>query len=126
MSAKYNVIPRGNPSDPDAPKKYYPSFTSSSKISLRRVAEEIASISTLSTIDTVAVLEAFLMIVPRHLANGNIVDLGDFGSFRLKIKSDGSDTPDAVSARNITNILPHFLPGKPFKQVISKTEFKKA
>ncbi len=73
-----------------------------------------------------AVLEAFLMIVPRHLANGNIVDLGDFGSFRLKIKSDGSDTPDAVSARNITNILPHFLPSKPFKQVIAKTEFKKA
>ena len=126
MQAKYNVIERGNPGNPEAPKKYYASFVSSGKISLRKLAEEIASISTVSSIDTLAVLEAFLQVVPRQMAAGNIVDLGEFGSFRLKIKSDGSATPEEVSASNITNILPQFRPGKFFKNTISGTEFKKA
>ncbi len=126
MTAKYNVIPRGNPSNPAAPVKYYPSFTSSGKMSLRQLAKEIAAMSTVSAVDTVAVLEAFLQIVPRELANGTIVELGDFGSFRLKIKSDGAATPEAVTAKQITSIHPHFRPGKPFKQVIAQTEFKRA
>ncbi len=126
MTAKYNVVARGNPSNPEAPKKYYPSFTSSGKVTIRKLAEHIASISTVSSIDTLAVLEAFLQVVPKELADGNIVNLGEFGSFRLKIKSEGSETPETVSAHNITNVLPQFRPGKSFKQVISNTEFEKA
>ncbi len=126
MAAKYNIIERGNPSNPEAPKKYYPSFTSSGKITIRKLAEQIASISTVSSIDTLAVLEAFLQVVPKELADGNILALGEFGSFRLKIKSEGSDTPEAVRAGNITNVLPQFTPGKAFKQVLAATEFEKA
>jgi predicted histone-like DNA-binding protein len=126
MPAKYNVVARGNPSAPDAPKKYYPSFNSSGKTSARKLAEKAAGISTLSSIDMLAALEAFLQIIPAELAEGNIVDLGEFGSFRLKIKSEGSDTAEAVSAHNITNVLAQFTPGKAFKQVISNTEFQKA
>ena len=37
-----------------------------------------------------AVLEAIVWIVPKEVANGNIVELGDFGSFRLRIKSEGN------------------------------------
>ena len=29
MAVKYNVVERGKPGDPAAPKKYYPSVTSS-------------------------------------------------------------------------------------------------
>lgn len=126
MSAKYNVVARGNPANPEAPKKYYASFTSSGKIKLRQLAEQIASISTVSSIDTLAVLEAFLQVVPKEMANGQIVDLGEFGSFKLRIKSDGQETPDAVSAKNITKIQPQFSPGKEFKKVIENTNFEKA
>ncbi len=125
MSAKYNVVARGNPANPDAPKKYYASNISSGKIKLRQLAEQIASISTVSSIDTLAVLEAFLQVVPKEMANGNIVDLGEFGSFRLRIQSNGQETPEAVNASSITKILPRFSPGKEFKKIIENTTFEK-
>ncbi|MFZ5820302.1 MAG: DNA-binding protein, partial [Chloroflexota bacterium] len=48
MSVKYNVVERGNPSNPDAPKKYYPSITSSGRKTLRQLADRVADISTVS------------------------------------------------------------------------------
>ena len=126
MTAKYNVVARKNPRDPEAPPKYYPSFVTSGRITLRQLGEQIASMSTVSTIDTLAVLEALLKVLPEHLIDGDIVQLGDFGSFQLRIKSTGSDTPEEVNATNITNVLPLFRPGKAFKQVLRNTEFTKA
>lgn len=126
MTAKYTVVERGNPANPEAPKKYYPSVSSSGRANQRKLAQKAAAISTLSSIDLLAALEAFLQLIPEELADGNIVDLGEFGSFRLKIKSEGSLTAEAVNANNITNVLVQFMPGKAFKQVIVNTQFEKA
>ena len=126
MAAKYNVVARGNPRDQSAPKKYYPSVIASGKITLRQLAEQIASISTVSTIDTLAALEAFLQVIPQHLADGKIVDLGEFGSFWIKIKSTGSETAEEVNATNITNVLPRFRPGKDFKKILTSMDFNKS
>ena len=125
MSATYNVIPRRNPGNPDAPEKYYPSVKSSGRLRLRNLAKQIAEISTVSSVDTLAVLEALLTVIPRELADGNIIDLGDFGSFRLRIQSQGSDRPEEVTTRNISNVLPRFVPGKEFKQALSQITFEK-
>jgi predicted histone-like DNA-binding protein len=65
--------------------------------------------------DTIAVLEGFLTIIPRELANGNIVELGDFGTFRLQVHSQGADSEKEVTARNVTKTLARFRPGKRFK-----------
>ena len=103
MSVEYNVVARKNPRDTTAPAKYYPSIVSTSEISLRQLSQKISSISTVSSVDTVAVLEAFLQVLPDELANGNIVRLGDFGAFWLRTKSSGSATPEEVSARNFNS-----------------------
>ena len=126
MPAKYNVIARGNPRDSDAPKKYYPSYVSSGRKTTRDLSEQIAMISTVSSIDMLAAIESLLKTIPNELAAGNIIDLGEFGSFSLRIKSEGSETPEEVTAKNISNVLIQFRPGKAFKQVINDTEFKKA
>jgi predicted histone-like DNA-binding protein len=125
MSVKYNVISRGNPANPEAPAKYYPSVQSSGRITLRELSKQIAEISTVSTVDTMAVLEGLLTIIPRQISNGNIVELGDFGSFRLRVQSEGSDTPEEVKASNVKRVMPRFTPGKEFKQVLNNTEFVK-
>ena len=72
-----------------------------------------------------AVLESLLELIPQKLADGNIVELGAFGSFRLTINAEGSATPEEVSSRNIKKVNSRFMPGKEFKQVIDITEFKK-
>ena len=125
MSTKYNVVVRGNPADPEAPQKYYASIKSSGRVTLRELSRQIAEISTVSTVDTMAVLEGLLTIIPRQISNGNIVELGDFGTLWMSIRSDGSDKLEEVKAHNIKRVTARFNPGKEFKQVLSNTEFVK-
>lgn len=125
MSIKYNVVKRGNPADNQYPKKYYPSLQSSGRVTLRQLAGRAAQMSTLTTTDMVAAIESLLTIIPDELAQGNIVELGDFGSFWVKSTSSGVETPDEVRGSQINNILPRFNPGKEFKRVLDATEFEK-
>jgi predicted histone-like DNA-binding protein len=76
--------------------------------------------------DIVATIEALLTIIPDELADGNIVSLGDFGTFSLRIRSEGADTAEEVTARNISNTLVTFRPGKRFKQVLNRITYEKA
>lgn len=125
MSVKYNIVERGNPSNRDAPKKFYPSIQSSGRVTTRELAEMAAQRSTMSSIDMMAAIESFLAIIPEQLAKGNIVELGDFGNFWLKTTSEGAETAEEVRATQITSILPRFNPGKHFKHTLDTVEFVK-
>ena len=105
---------------------YYPQIKSTGKTKLADLAERAAEMSTLSSADLAAAIEAFLTIIPRELADGNLVSLGDFGTFSLRIRSEGSDTAEEVTSRNITNTLITFRPGKRFKQVLDNISYEKA
>ena len=125
MSVKYNVVERGNPSKPEEPKKFYPSIQSSGRLTLRELAEEAADRSTLTTADILAAVVSFLAIIPKELAKGNIVELGDFGSFWLKTNSEGVETAENVRADQISTVLPRFNPGKQFKRTLEAIIFNK-
>lgn len=126
MSVKFNIVERGNPGNREAPKKFYPSIQASGRVTPREMAEMAAQRSTLSTMDMMAALESFLAIIPEQLAKGNIVELGDFGSFWLRIESDGAETAEAVQSSQITGVLPRFNPGKAFKRLLEQVVFNKA
>lgn len=125
MSVKFNIVERGNPSNREAPKKFYPSIQSSGRVTTREMAEMAAQRSTLSTMDMMAAIESFLAIIPEQLAKGNIVELGEFGNFWLKTTSEGATFADDVNASKITSILPRFNPGKVFKHALNNIEFTK-
>jgi predicted histone-like DNA-binding protein len=125
MTVKFNIVERGNPIHPEMPKKYYPSIKSSGRVTARELAVMAAQRSTLSTMDMMAAIESFLEIIPEQLARGNIVELGDFGSYWLRTTCDGVDTPDDVRAGQITSTLPRFNPGKKFKDALKTIEFVK-
>jgi predicted histone-like DNA-binding protein len=125
MTVKFNVVERGNPANREAPKKFYPSIASSGRKTLRQMAGRISEISTVSSTDTMAVIEAFLNVIPQELAAGNIVELGDFGNFWLKANAEGATTAEEVRASQITTLLPRFNPGKEFKKALATVEFEK-
>ena len=125
MTVKYNIVPHGNPSDPTAPTKYYAAPKASGTLTLRELANLIARISTISQADTFAVLEALLQVVPQALGEGNVVQLGDLGSFWLRFKSAGQPTPEDVSADQINNVLVRFNPGKELKRSLRHLQFEK-
>lgn len=125
MTVKFNIVERGNPSNREAPKKFYPSIQSSGRVTSRELAEMAAQRSTLSTMDMMAAIESFLAIIPEQLAKGNIVELGEFGNFWLKTTSEGVETAEEVRASQITSILPRFIPGKQFKHTLDGIEYIK-
>ena len=126
MSVKFNVVARGNPANRAAPKKFYPSIQSSGRVSTRQLAEQAAAESTMAPADIMAAIEIFLSIIPRELAKGNIVELGDFGNFWLKTDSDGAPTEEEVKASQIKAVQPRFNAGKALKKVLETLEFVKA
>ncbi|MCA9932427.1 MAG: HU family DNA-binding protein [Ardenticatenaceae bacterium] len=125
MSVKYNVVERGNPSDATAPKKYYPSPVATDSIDLRQMIKRAAEMSTVSMPDAIAVIEAMLIIIPDEIGRGNIVRLGDFGSFWIKFKTEASETPEDVTSHNVTGLIPRFTPGKEFRVNLKNVTFEK-
>jgi predicted histone-like DNA-binding protein len=125
MSIKYNIVERGRPDHAEVPKKYYPSLQSTGKVTMRELATEASDISTLSTVDMMAAIEAFLTIIPGHLAEGKVVDLGDFGSFWLRFSAEGVEEPAQVHGDLITTLLPRFIPGKEFKRLLRTVKFER-
>ena len=90
MPVYFRVVPKKNPRDLGAAPRYYPTVVSRGRTDLRALAERIAEMSTVSTIDCMAMLEALQVVIPDELASGRIVELGEFGTFRLTIQ----DRPD--------------------------------
>ena len=125
MPVKFNVTPRKDPRDQNSQPKYYATVKSSGRSDTHAIAKSINSMSTVSSVDTAAVLEAFLNVVPDKLAEGNIVELGDFGTFRVSVSSEGEAKAEDVTARNITDMRVLFTPGKRFKQALNTAEFQK-
>jgi predicted histone-like DNA-binding protein len=125
MAVNYKAVAKKNPGDQAAPAKFYAQVKSSGDATLRQLAKEIATISTVSTTDAIAVMEAFLEVVPKALADGKIVRLGEFGSFSISVKGEGAEQAGALSRHHIKKTTVKFRPGKIFKQTIDTIDFKK-
>lgn len=125
MPVKFYIVERPNPQNPDAPRRYYPSIRASGRTTLRDLSKRISMMCTVSSPDTLAVIEALLTVIPKELADGNIVELGEFGTLWLRNSAEGVEKPEKVSARQVTNLLPRFLPGVEFKAALKKIELVK-
>ena len=125
MPVAYSVVAKGNPSKPKDPKKYYASVSSSGEISLRDLAKEIAEISTMSLPDVIGVLESVVMLVPRHISQGKIIRLGELGSLRISVSSEGREKAEEVSAKNIKSSKFIFKPGKELQKALKNIEYVK-
>jgi predicted histone-like DNA-binding protein len=125
MPVKYTVVPYKIPSKPDEPLTYYPRLKSSGEVSLREIANDIALESTMSQADTIGVIESLLQNIPRYLAEGKIVRLGELGSFYLSIQAEGSPDAKSVNTSKIKRNKLHFRAGKLVKQMLKHIDYTK-
>ena len=114
-----------NPRDLTAPRKYYAVTQYNGDLSLREIATWISRESTVSLMDTMAVLEGLVQVMPAFMLDGKIIKLDDFGSFRVSIASEGADTAENFDQSMIKRIKVLFRPGNEFDKLLSHTEFKK-
>lgn len=126
MSVKYVLALKGNPGNPDAPKKYYAQTKSTGDITLKQISREIAENSTtVSDTDVLAVLNDLTKILNRHLKNGEIVRFGDFGTFQINIKSEGAETEAKFNQTMITDVKVSYRPGSDIREMINNIIFEK-
>ena len=125
MALNYTIIERKNLNDLTAPVKYYAIAKRLGEMTLRELAERISEMSTLSSIDIMAVLEALLKVIPKELSKGNTVRLGDFGSFYPTIKSEGSEVEEEFNESLINKTNIKFRPGHEVKNVLNNIQYQK-
>ena len=126
MPVQFKTVARPNPQKPKDPKKYYALAVSSGEITVRELSTQISKRSTVSTADVIAVLESLLEVLPERIAEGDIVRLGDFGSFNLTIRGKGSTKEEEVTTNNIIGNSLNFRPGKELQKALDTISYKKA
>ena len=126
MSVKFKIIEKGQPGVAGGgEKKFYASANMDGEISLAGLTKAIEKISTVSGADIRAVLYGLVDVMTGSLADGRIVRLGELGSLRVGISSEGKDCADDVNADCIKSSKVIFTPGKQIKNMLNTLEYKK-
>ena len=126
MALLFNAAKRQNPTDPDSPFKWYVVLKSLGMMSEREVALAISDETTLNPKEAEMALYQLQKVMINALLDGKTVQLGELGSFRLTVNSDGVDTEDEVTAMQVKKVNLRFVPSTRIKEQIAKATFKPA
>jgi len=121
----YKLINKVNPQDVNAVQKFYAVKQPQETLTLRDFGKRISRESTVSMMDTMAVLEGLLQIIPDEIVNGKIIKLGDFGTFRTTLSVEGAVTEDEFTQANIKNLNIRFRPAREFVDLLAGVKYQK-
>jgi|AVFP01.1.fsa_nt_gi predicted histone-like DNA-binding protein len=128
MSINFKVTPKFNPTKPEDPPRYYARVvTAGKRLTTDQFCEQIADISTVSTIDVKAVLNAFRHVIPIRMREGwrlNIVDLFDIYP---SVSGSGSDTAEDFNVgEHVDRIKVNVTVKKQLHDAVRNAELEKA
>ena len=121
----YSVAPRINPRDKEAAPKYYGRVQANGDVNIREVSERIQQTCTVPKADVQAVLLALEDVIIDALKGGEIVRLGDLGTFQIGISSKGAVTEEDYDVSLITKARINFRPGLALAGILSGLSYKK-
>ena len=127
MPINFKVVQRGQPGvTGGGTKKFYASPVLDGEMTMDEMTTAIEKICTVSGADIRAVLYALVDVSIDNLSNGTIIRLGELGSLRPSLSSEGRNTADEVNANAVKSASVLFTPGTRIKQMLSVVKFKKA
>ena len=110
-SVTYSVVPRYNPSEKGMPPKYYAQAQASGDVNIREMSERIQQTCTVTKADVYAVLVSMEDVIIDALKSGEIVRLGDLGSFQIGVSGKGTLTEEEYDSSLIQKARINFRPG---------------
>ncbi|MCW0486554.1 HU family DNA-binding protein [Riemerella anatipestifer] len=127
MSIKYKTIQKAQPGVAGGgDKKFYASPVYQGEKTLEGLTKDIEKISTVSGADIRAVLYALVDVMQTSLSEGRIVRLGELGSMRVSLSSEGKAKEEEVTSAAIRNTKVLFTPGADLKKMLQTLKFEKA
>ena len=124
-SVTYSVSPRINPRDKDAAPKYYAQAQARGDVNIREMSTRIQSTCTVTKADVYAVLIALEDVIVEALQNGEIVRLGELGTFQLSLSGKGAATEDDYDTSLIKKARINFRPGTALADMLGSLSFSK-
>ena len=123
---KYRVVKRGVPgAEPeDVVKKQYANPVNAGKLTIKDLSKDIAARTTLTRGDIENVLISFVEGLPTYLKLGLSVKLGDLGTMRLTLKSEGVDEGMKFDASKIKGVKVIFTPSTELKNNLKDITFE--
>ena len=122
---KYRVVKRGNPLSPGSSKKQYASAVNAGVLTVRDFSNEVSGRSSLTRGDVENVLINFLEELPTFLKIGMSVRLGEFGTLRLTVASEGVDEDREFTSAHIKGVRVIFTPSPEFKKSLENITFER-
>jgi predicted histone-like DNA-binding protein len=127
MSIQSKAVERGQPGVAGGGmKKYYAAPVHGREVSLDGLTKGIEKTSTVSGADIRAVLYAMVEEAVVGLSEGRIIRLGDLGSLRITLSSEGRDKPEQVTASVVKKAGVIFTPGKKLQEMLKAAKFSKS
>ena len=120
---KIKLIERRKPGTKTGPGKFYASPVNVGKKNLRDIAHDIAGRSSLTRGDIENVLSNFMDCLPHYLRDGFSVQLGEFGTMRLTLSSEGAATEKAFKTEKIKPRVT-FTPGVELKAALRENSYE--
>ena len=120
---KIKLIERRKPGTKTGPGKFYASPVNVGKKNLRDIAHDIAGRSSLTRGDIENVLSNFIDCLPHYLRDGFSVQLGEFGTMRLTLSSEGGETVKAFKTETIKPRVT-FTPGVELKAALRENSYE--
>ena len=124
-SVTYSVVPRINPRDKEAPAKYYAQAQARGDVNIREMARRIQGTCTVTKADVYAVLVALEDVLVEALQNGEIVRLGELGTFQVGLSGKGAVTSEDYDTSLIRKARINFRPGLTLAGMLSSLSFSK-
>ena len=113
---KLKLVPKRNPQLPEDPAKLYASAIHSSKIDIAGLATAVSERCSLRRSDVQGALLALMEIIPNELLKGNIISLGELGSFYTSVISDGVKTEEDLSVSMVKGTRIKYRPTKELRK----------
>ena len=121
----YSVSPRVNPAEKGTPPKFYGHVQARGDVTLREMSERIQQTCTVYKSDVFAVLVALEDVITDALRGGEIVRLGDLGTFQIGISSKGAVTEEDYDESLIKKARINFRPGMALAGILTNLTFTK-
>ena len=124
-SVTYSVVPRINPRDKEAAPKFYAQAQARGDVNIREIASRIQGTCTVTKADVYAVLVALEDVIVEALQNGEIVRLGELGTFQVGLSGKGAVTSEDYDTSLIRKARINFRPGLTLAGMLSSLNFSK-
>lgn len=126
MPVIFKVIKRGKPGVVGGGvKKNYAVPVTMGELTLVDLTNSIEKRCTVTGADIRAVVYALVDVAIENLTQGHIVRLGDLGSLRITLSSEGMDLEDQVTSDTIKKAGVIFTPGSRIKEMFLTMKYHK-